>query len=81
MSYAPVALTDDNETTTAADISSMTVIVISIKDWLSGRGKKVSTRRRQPRRRAEVDDSTLARLQPEVEPPMGFLALVFSDVR
>lgn len=55
------------------------VIVINLSEFLPGKPKKVFSKVR--RRKDETQDSTIARLAPEVEPPTGFVSLVFTDVR
>lgn len=58
---------------------AITVMVVNIKDWIGGKPKKIFTKMK--RRKDEVNDSAIARLAPEVEPPVGLLTLVFTDVR
>ena len=67
-----------------ADGSTM-IMVVSVADLLKASGGRL----RQPaldaeaakRKKDEVADRVIARLEPEVEPPKGHLALVFTDIR
>jgi class 3 adenylate cyclase/serine/threonine protein phosphatase PrpC len=76
---------------------SFTVLVINLRDWMSGVQNKgavgnlggpmpTGPAHRRPfnkvrRRKDDAVDSTIANLAPEIEPPTGNVALVFTDVR
>ena len=59
-----------------------TVMVINLADFMggpSGKARKVFSKVKK--RREDAVDSAIARLAPEVEPPTGQIAMVFTDVR
>lgn len=67
-----------------ADGSTM-IMVVSVADLFKASGARL----RQPildaeavkRKKDEVADRVMARLDPEVEPPKGYVAIVFTDIR